>query len=141
MPTTSHATDAPDLAAIERDLRRWSWATGGWAGLHALGGILVVMTGELSQVPSISLRLVILVVIASWATTATASWQFCRSFRAGVGVMAAAASMIGGIVLLVAAVAVGLSGLEGAADGLAHFGAGIGLARAVRRARPLLLLG
>jgi hypothetical protein len=139
MPTTSQANDAPDLAAIERDLRGWSWATGGWAGFHALGGILVVMTGALSEVPSVSLRLVILVVIASWATTAIASWQFHRSFRTGVGVTAAVASMIAGIVLLAAAVS--LSSLEGAVDGIAHLGAGVGLARAVRRARSLLHFG
>jgi len=139
MPTTSQASDAPDLVAIERDLRGWSWATGGWASLHALGGILILMTGSLSQVPSLSLRLVILVVIASWATTGIASWQFRRSFRAEVGVIAAVASMIAGLVLLVAAV--GLSSFSGAADGIAHLGAGVGLARAVRRARPLLLFG
>jgi cation transport ATPase len=138
MPTNSQAS-APDLAAIERDLRGWSWATGGWASLHVLGGILVVMTGALSQVPSKSLRLMILVVIASWATTAITSWQFRRSFRADFGVIAAVASMIAGLVLLGAAVS--LSSLEGAADGIAHLGAGVGLARAVRRARPLLLFG
>jgi hypothetical protein len=74
MSTPSQPSEAPDLAAVERDLRGWSWATGGWAAFHALGGLFVVASGGLSGVPSGALRLVILVLVGAWATTAIASW-------------------------------------------------------------------
>jgi hypothetical protein len=137
MSTPSQPSEAPDLAAVERDLRGWSWATGGWAAFHALGGLFVVASGGLSGVPSGALRLVILVLVGAWATTAIASWQFRRSFRAKVGMIAAVASILAGITML--ASAVGFASLEASVDGIGHLVAGIGLARAIRQARPLLL--
>ena len=139
MSSPSHPSEAHDLVTVERDLRGWSWATGGWAAFHALGGLFVVASGGLSAVPSVALRLVVFVLVGAWATTAIASWQFRRSFRARVGVIAAAASMIAGIMMLAAAV--GFGSLEASVDGIGHLAAGIGLGRAVRQARPLLLFG
>jgi len=140
MASPSHGSEAPDLGAVERGLRGWSWATGGWAALHALAGMFVVASGGLSAAaPSVALRLVVLALVGAWATTAIASWQFRRSFRASVGMIAAVASMIAGVMMLTAAV--GFASLEGSVDGIVHLVAGIGLARAVRQARPLLLFG
>ena len=139
MASPSHGSEAPDVVAVERHLRGWSWATGGWAALHALGGMFVVASGGLSAVPSVALRLVVLVLVGAWATTAIASWQFRRSFRASLGMIAAVASMIAGVMMLTAAV--GFASLEASVDGIGHLVAGIGLTRAVRQARPLLLFG
>ena len=139
MAMPMQSSEAPDLVAIERDLRGWSWATGGWAALHAIGGLLLIASERLSAVPSLPFRLVVLVLVGAWSTTAIASWQFRRSFRARAGVIAAVASMIAGIMMLAAGL--GYAGVEASVDGIGHLVAGIGLARAVRQARPVLLFG
>lgn len=139
MSTRLEDREAPDLVAIERNLRRWSWAAGGWESVHAVAGFLHVVTGGLADMAPARLRVVSLVAIASWATAGTAAWQFRRSFHARVGVTAAVASIIAGIALL--GIAVGLSSSTGLVDGASHVYAGIGLARAVKRARPYLLFG
>jgi hypothetical protein len=51
--------------------------------------------------------------------------------------IAAVASILAGITML--ASAVGFASLEASVDGIGHLVAGIGLARAIRQARPLLL--
>jgi hypothetical protein len=85
----------------------------------------------------VALCLVILVLVGAWATTAIASWQLRRSLRARVGIVAAIASMVAGLMMLTAAV--GYRSVEAGADGIGHLAAGIGLARALKQARPLLL--
>ena len=134
--TQTSPTESPDLLAIELDLRRWSWATGGWASLHAFGGVLLVASGALVRVPSNALRLVVIVLVGAWAVAAIASWQFRRSFHARRGYVGAGASIVAGVVMGVTAIALGT--LEGIADGIAHFAAGVGFARAVSQARPFL---
>ena len=128
------ATAEPDLAAMERALRSWSSATGGWASLHAAAAIVLVITGGLTDVTTIGRRVSVLLVVGAWTTTAIASWLFRRSFRPRIGFIAATASIVAGATM--AAIARGH--IAATADGIAHLAAGIGMAVALRHARPFL---
>jgi hypothetical protein len=132
-PTPMAAVDA---TAMERELRSLSWATGGWATLHAVGGLVLIVTGELAELPSLGLRLLVFLAIAAWTTAAIASWLFRRSLRARTGLIAAAASIVAGVVMGLIA----FGDLAGTADSIVHLAAGAGMARALRQARPFLYL-
>ena len=126
-----------DVGALERDLRGWIWAAGGWSALHALGGIFLIGTGGLSRLGSITKQLVVVSIIIAFATAAAASWLFSRSFRARTGLVAAGASLFAGAMLVTAAIVV-RADLWALGEGVAHTAAGVGMAQAVRRARPFL---
>ncbi len=124
--------EEPD--AVERNLRSWSWATGGWAGFHAGLAILAVLMGERLNLETPTLRVLGAVTIGAWATAAIASWAFRRSFRSQSGFVAAGASLVAGITLPFVGEAAGGALL----DGVLHLVAGVGFATALWRARSWL---
>ena len=129
--------DSPDGAKhddVEGNLRGWSWAMGGWAGVHAGLTILAVIDGAQLNLATPALRALGALVLGAWATAATASWVFRRSFRLRPGLVAAGASLVAGLILPV------VGGWRGGAflDGVAHCVAGVGFGLALWRARVWL---
>jgi hypothetical protein len=126
------ANAEPD--AVEANLRSWSWATGGWAGVHAGLAILALPMGAHLNLATPTLRVLGPLVVAAWATAATASCAFRRSFRMRSGLVAAGASLVAGALLPIVAG----PGSGAIVDGVAHGLAGVGFAAALWRARAVL---
>jgi len=117
--------------AVERNLRSWSWATGGWTGAHAIVAIVAFVSGARFNLGSPILVLLGILTVAAWAAAAIAAWVFRRSLGLGPGLVSASASVLAGVIIPVVA-----DGGPGAVvDGAVHAAAGIGFAVALLRAR------
>jgi hypothetical protein len=131
-----------DTEAMERDLRGWAWAAGGWSALHALGGIALVLSGDLGSLPSGGHIALVALMIPAWTSAAVASWLFHKSFEAKAAVVAANASVLAGalvgVALLLSTEARASERLLAGFECIAHVWAGLGLGAALRRARPYL---
>ncbi len=115
----------------ERDLVRWSWAVGGWAGVHAALAIIALAMGMQLNVTTFVGRVLALIMVAAWATASIGAWRFRQSFRLSMGFLASGASLMAGITLPI----VGAAASGAVVDGVAHGLAGVGFAAALWRAR------
>src|SRR6266436_4906857 len=104
------------MSVSDRNLRSWSWATGGWAGVHAGLAILALLMGARLNLATPTLRMLGALTLGAWATSATASWAFRRSFRMKTGFVAAGASLVSGVMVAI----VGDAGSGAILDGIAH---------------------
>jgi hypothetical protein len=118
---------------IERSLRSWSWATGGWTGAHAIVAIVALVAGVQFNLGTPTLVVLGILTVGTWATAAFAALVFRRTFRLGPGLVSALASVLAGLMILVAGVGPGA-----VVDGAAHAVAGVGFAVALLRARSAL---
>jgi hypothetical protein len=84
---------------LEADLVHWSWAVGGWAGIHAGLAAAALLMGAQPGVNTLPLRIAACVTVAAWATAAIAAWRFRGVCQLKTGLIAASASFIAGATL------------------------------------------
>jgi len=108
----------------ERGLVTWSWAVGGWAGVHAGMAVLAFVMGAQLNLVTLASRVLGVVTVGGWATAAVASWRFRQSFRMRTGILAAIASVLAGVSLAI----VGDASSGAIVDAAAHSLAGLGFA-------------
>ena len=118
----------------EADLVNWSWAVGGWAGVHAALAVAALLMGAQLNVNTVPLRIVASITVTAWATAAIASWRFRRVFHLKAGLIAAGASLMAGATLPV----VGDASAGALVDGATHVLAGVGFALVLWSARQRL---